>query len=75
MQGSEELIDVAAPMSVDYKKPLHQQTKVDLFAKNTREILDFTENYEKAAQVFLKTGNEKCSYKDGCLAFDLDHLK
>jgi hypothetical protein len=43
MQGSEELIDVAAPMSVDYKKPLPQQTKVDILTKNKLEILDFTE--------------------------------
>ncbi len=62
-------------MSVDYNKPLPQQTKVDIFTKNTREILDFTENYVKAAHHYLKTGNEKSSYKDGCLAFEPDSLK
>jgi hypothetical protein len=62
-------------MSVDYNKALPQQTKKDIFQKNTREILDFTENYEKAAQAYLKTGNEKSTYKDGCLAFDVNQLK
>jgi hypothetical protein len=37
------MIAVDASMSVDYKRPLPQQTKVDIFAKNTMEILDFTE--------------------------------